>query len=73
MGSSYVKTNIYVSFPPCQEKKQVLETPIEDRIAGLEDRRATLVSQKMPLERKLAEIQARMKAKEIQDAGRNGE
>ncbi|KAK7754612.1 hypothetical protein SLS62_003395 [Diatrype stigma] len=55
------------------EKKQVLETPVEDRIAGLEQRRETLVSQKMPLERKLAGIRARIKANEIQSEGRNGE
>lgn len=56
-----------------QEQEKALETPVEDRITGLEERRATLVAHKMPLERKLAEIRARMNAKEIQDPRRNGE
>ncbi|TRX98468.1 hypothetical protein FHL15_000542 [Xylaria flabelliformis] len=42
------------------EKKQVLEAPIEDRIRTLEARRAQLVSQRRPLERKLEELRLRV-------------
>ncbi|RYP16665.1 hypothetical protein DL765_004985 [Monosporascus sp. GIB2] len=54
------------------EKKQIAEASIEERIAGLEQRRSALVSQRIPLENKLAEVRARMKAKELGDAGKNG-
>ncbi|CAJ2503588.1 Uu.00g109820.m01.CDS01 [Anthostomella pinea] len=53
------------------EKKQIQEAPIEDRIRGLEDRRATLVAQKIPLEWKLDALRARMRAKEMKDAEEN--
>ncbi|KAL7621200.1 hypothetical protein AAE478_008517 [Parahypoxylon ruwenzoriense] len=42
------------------EKKKVMEAPIEDRIRGLEERRAALVSQKAPLESKLDELRVRI-------------
>ncbi|KAI1351244.1 hypothetical protein F5Y01DRAFT_126991 [Xylaria sp. FL0043] len=42
------------------EKKKVLETPIEERIATLEARRAQLESQKRPLERKREELRLRI-------------
>ncbi|KAI0542705.1 hypothetical protein GGR58DRAFT_167759 [Xylaria digitata] len=42
------------------EKKKILETPIEDRIRELEARRAQLVTQKRPLERKLGELRLRV-------------
>ncbi|EMR72297.1 hypothetical protein UCREL1_658 [Eutypa lata UCREL1] len=55
------------------EKKQVVQASVEDRIAVLENRRATLMSQKIPLDNKLAGLRKRMEAKEIQNAGRNGD
>ncbi|KAF2970524.1 hypothetical protein GQX73_g3080 [Xylaria multiplex] len=42
------------------EKKKILETPIEDRIRELEARRAQLVTQKRPLERKLEQLRLRV-------------
>ncbi|KAI0975765.1 hypothetical protein F4678DRAFT_281669 [Xylaria arbuscula] len=42
------------------EKKQILETPIEERISALEAHRARLVTQKMPLERKREELRLRI-------------
>ncbi|KAI0805480.1 hypothetical protein GGR55DRAFT_278772 [Xylaria sp. FL0064] len=42
------------------EKKKILETPIEERIATLEARRAQLESQKRPLERKREELRLRI-------------
>ncbi|KAI0487405.1 hypothetical protein F4859DRAFT_509972 [Xylaria cf. heliscus] len=42
------------------EKKQVLEAPVEDRIAILEARRAQLVAQRRPLERKLEGLRLRV-------------
>ncbi|RYO85027.1 hypothetical protein DL766_005668 [Monosporascus sp. MC13-8B] len=54
------------------EKKQIAEASIEERIAGLEQRRSALVSQRISLENKLAEVRARMTAKELGDAGKNG-
>ncbi|RWA14149.1 hypothetical protein EKO27_g952 [Xylaria grammica] len=43
-----------------KEKKQILETPIEERISTLEARRAQLVTQKRPLEKKLEELRLRV-------------
>ncbi|EKG17888.1 hypothetical protein MPH_04837 [Macrophomina phaseolina MS6] len=45
-----------------QARKTVYELPIEERIAGLETKRARLVSQKHELERKIAEIESRRAA-----------
>ncbi|KAI0548449.1 hypothetical protein F4679DRAFT_317282 [Xylaria curta] len=42
------------------EKKQVLEAPVEERIRTLEARRAQLVSQRRPLEKKLEELRLRV-------------
>ncbi|KAI1300481.1 hypothetical protein F5Y03DRAFT_229538 [Xylaria venustula] len=42
------------------EKKQILETPIEERISALEAHRARLVTQKRPLERKRDELRLRI-------------
>ncbi|KAI0201829.1 hypothetical protein F4808DRAFT_99874 [Astrocystis sublimbata] len=42
------------------EKSQVLEAPVEERIQVLEARRAHLVAQKRPLERKLEELRLRV-------------
>ncbi|KAI0503013.1 hypothetical protein F5B22DRAFT_578193 [Xylaria bambusicola] len=42
------------------EKKQILETSIEERISALEARRAQLVRQKQPLEKKREELQLRI-------------
>ncbi|TGJ78449.1 hypothetical protein E0Z10_g10312 [Xylaria hypoxylon] len=43
-----------------KEKKQILETPIEERISALEARRAQLMTQKRPFERKLEELRLRV-------------
>lgn len=40
--------------------QEARETPIEEQIATLEERRASLVALKMPLERKLQNLRARM-------------
>ncbi|KAI1080493.1 hypothetical protein F5B20DRAFT_589274 [Whalleya microplaca] len=50
------------------EKKQVLEASVEDRIRGLEEARAGLVKQKLPLEKKLGEAQRRIRAHELKAA-----
>ncbi|KAI0447170.1 hypothetical protein F4803DRAFT_546386 [Xylaria telfairii] len=42
------------------ERKEVLEAPIEERIQTLETRRAHLVNQRRPLERKLEELRLRV-------------
>ncbi|KAI0434812.1 hypothetical protein F5Y09DRAFT_189310 [Xylaria sp. FL1042] len=42
------------------EKQQILETPIEERIAALEARRAQLERQKRPLEQKREELRLRI-------------
>ncbi|KAK7723403.1 hypothetical protein SLS57_004597 [Botryosphaeria dothidea] len=42
-----------------QARKTVYELPIEERIAGLETKRARLLTQKEDLERKIAEIESR--------------
>lgn len=43
----------------------------EDRIAELNQQRSRLVSQRIPLERKIADVRARMKEKELEEAGKN--
>lgn len=56
-----------------QHKKFHVETPIDDRIAMLEDRRAGFMAMKMPLERKLAGLRARMDAaQKDQDGDKDG-
>ncbi|OTA95423.1 hypothetical protein M434DRAFT_64359, partial [Hypoxylon sp. CO27-5] len=47
-----------------EEKKRIIEASPEDRIRALEDRRAVLVRERAPLERKLGEVRARIKAQE---------
>ncbi|GAW15448.1 hypothetical protein ANO14919_048570 [Xylariales sp. No.14919] len=47
------------------EKKQILETPIEERISTLEARRAQLVTQKRPLEKKLEELRLRVQKQNV--------
>ncbi|KAI0384545.1 hypothetical protein F5Y04DRAFT_277919 [Hypomontagnella monticulosa] len=42
------------------EKQKIIESTPEDRIRDLEARRAALVTQKMPLERKLRDLRVRM-------------
>ncbi|KAH9905348.1 hypothetical protein F4778DRAFT_802870 [Xylariomycetidae sp. FL2044] len=51
------------------EKKKVAELPVEDRIRGLEEHRARLVAQKIPLEKKLAGLRARMGGSESGGGG----
>ncbi|KAI1131050.1 hypothetical protein F5Y10DRAFT_262613 [Nemania abortiva] len=53
------------------EKRQILETPIEERIQTLEARRAQLMSQKRPLEQKLDELRLRVQKQEEERAGQN--
>ncbi|KAI1803703.1 hypothetical protein F4811DRAFT_523935 [Daldinia bambusicola] len=52
-----------------QEKQKVIEAAPEERIRDLEARRAALVAQKRPFERKLADLRARMKAQEGSGGG----
>ncbi|KAL1648109.1 hypothetical protein SLS58_002436 [Diplodia intermedia] len=42
-----------------QAQKTVYELPVEERIAGLETKRARLVSQREDIERKIAGLEAR--------------
>ncbi|KAI1662488.1 hypothetical protein F4813DRAFT_385205 [Daldinia decipiens] len=56
-----------------QEKRKIVEATPEDRIRYLEARRAALVAQKSPFERKLADLRARMSAQERKDGGVGGE
>ncbi|KAI2634712.1 hypothetical protein GGS26DRAFT_589631 [Hypomontagnella submonticulosa] len=42
------------------EKQKIVESTPEDRIRDLEARRAALLTQRMPLERKLRDLRARM-------------
>ncbi|KAI1744509.1 hypothetical protein F4680DRAFT_443784 [Xylaria scruposa] len=46
------------------EKKQVLKAPVEERIHALEARRAQLVTQRRPLEKKLEELRLRVQKEE---------
>lgn len=48
------------------EKKQILESPAEERILTLEARRAHLVSLKRPLERKREELRLRLQQQQEQ-------
>lgn len=45
-----------------KQRQEVLELPLDDRIAMLEERRSGLVGLKMPLERKLVGLRERMEA-----------
>ncbi|XXH05778.1 hypothetical protein Hte_012216 [Hypoxylon texense] len=47
-----------------QEVHRILEAPPEDRIADLEGRRAALLAQRRPLDAKLADLRARMRAQQ---------
>ncbi|KAI1445208.1 hypothetical protein F5Y02DRAFT_418260 [Annulohypoxylon stygium] len=51
------------------EKRQIVEASVEDRIQGLEGRRATLLAQRRPIERKLDDVRARIRAQELENAG----
>ncbi|KAK6839527.1 hypothetical protein PG990_011148 [Apiospora arundinis] len=52
------------------EKQQIIESTPEDRIKDLEHRRGVLMSQKIPLERKLDDLRSRMQAKEAEEASK---
>ncbi|KAH8907568.1 hypothetical protein BR93DRAFT_967460 [Coniochaeta sp. PMI_546] len=53
-----------------EEKKKLIEAPIDDRIDALETRRGQLLSQRIQIERKLAELRRKMaEAPEGRDAG----
>ncbi|KAI1474641.1 hypothetical protein F4774DRAFT_322944 [Daldinia eschscholtzii] len=54
-----------------QEKRKIVEATPEERIRDLEARRAALVAQKLPFERKLDQLRARMKAQEGAGDGEN--
>ncbi|KAI1457365.1 hypothetical protein F4805DRAFT_457930 [Annulohypoxylon moriforme] len=54
-----------------KEKRKIVEASAEDRIRDLEGRRATLVAQRRPIERKLDDLRARMRAQELKDAAAN--
>ncbi|KAI0838064.1 hypothetical protein F5Y06DRAFT_297059 [Hypoxylon sp. FL0890] len=51
-----------------QEKKKIIEASPEERIRDLEERRAMLVRERAPLERKLEELRVRIRAQEMKDA-----
>ncbi|KAK8023959.1 hypothetical protein PG993_012025 [Apiospora rasikravindrae] len=53
------------------EKQQIIESTPEDRIKDLEHRRGVLMSQKIPLERKLADLRSRMQAKAAEEASQS--
>ncbi|KAI1472319.1 uncharacterized protein F4812DRAFT_454132 [Daldinia caldariorum] len=58
-----------------QEKRKVVEATPEERVRDLEARRAALVAQRRPFERKLADLRARMvktQAQAQQDGGGSG-
>ncbi|KAI5921745.1 hypothetical protein F4810DRAFT_676651 [Camillea tinctor] len=46
------------------EKKHIVELSIDDRIRDLEGRRAELAAQRWPLEHKIGEVRARIRASE---------
>lgn len=58
--------------PVKQKKKAAKELSIDDRIAMLEDRRAALMTMKMPLERKLGDLRARMRATKEREEQQGG-
>lgn len=43
-----------------QEKEKFVEAPVEERVDALETRRAQLMTQRMQIERKLAELRRKM-------------
>ncbi|KAK9417467.1 hypothetical protein SUNI508_08827 [Seiridium unicorne] len=49
------------------EKQQIIESTPEDRIRDLETRRTILMNSRIPLERKLQNLHARMKAIEAEE------
>ncbi|KAI6089340.1 hypothetical protein F4821DRAFT_231773 [Hypoxylon rubiginosum] len=51
-----------------QEVRRIVEAPPEDRVRDLEARRAALLTQRKPLDAKLADLRARMKAQEEEEA-----
>lgn len=51
-----------------EEKRQILETPVEDRIRMLEAHKAQLAGQKRPLEKKLDELRLRVRTQEAEAA-----
>ena len=60
--------------PTCseqQEKQQIIESTPEDRIKDPEQRRGVLMSQRIPLERKLDDLRSRMLAKEAEEASKS--
>ncbi|KAJ8115824.1 hypothetical protein ONZ43_g4580 [Nemania bipapillata] len=50
------------------EKKQILETPIEERIEVLEARRAELMRTRRPLEEKREELRVRLQKEQQADS-----
>ncbi|ROW07165.1 hypothetical protein VPNG_07335 [Cytospora leucostoma] len=46
-----------------KQKRVFLETPIDDRIAILEEQRSSLLALRIPLERKLGDLRERMRVK----------
>ncbi|KAI1212799.1 uncharacterized protein F4807DRAFT_350491 [Annulohypoxylon truncatum] len=51
-----------------REKQKIAEASAEDRIRNLEERRTALLAQRRPIERKLNDLRARMRAQELKDA-----
>ncbi|KAK7731087.1 hypothetical protein SLS53_008805 [Cytospora paraplurivora] len=50
-----------------KQRKVFMETPIDDRIAILEEQRSSLVALRMPLEKKLGDLRERMRVKKERD------
>ncbi|KAI0172421.1 hypothetical protein GGR52DRAFT_590926 [Hypoxylon sp. FL1284] len=50
-----------------QEVRQIVEAPPEDRIRDLEGRRAALLAQRLPLDHRLENLRARMKARQDEE------
>ena len=47
-----------------QERQKILDSSHEERIAMLEERRQRLLVQRAPFQKKLEEVEARLKARE---------
>lgn len=50
-----------------QEVHRIVEAPPEDRIRDLEGRRAALLAQRRPLDAKLADLRARIRAQQEEE------
>lgn len=53
-----------------QERRKIIEASAEEKIAMMEERRKRLVMQRRPFQRKLEEVQARMKTRDEEAAAK---